>query len=73
MNFVLKAQNINTGKMAAAKICECKEEEELEDFVVEIDILAECRHPNIVELLEAYFFEGNLWVCPYHFYFISDS
>ena len=48
--------------MAAAKICECKEEEELEDFVVEIDILAECRHPNIVELLEAYFFEGNLWV-----------
>lgn len=48
--------------MAAAKICECKEEEELEDFVVEIDILAECHHPNIVELLEAYFFEGNLWV-----------
>lgn len=59
---VYKAQNINTGKMAAAKICECKEEEELEDFVVEIDILAECRHPNIVELLEAYFFEGNLWM-----------
>lgn len=49
--------------MAAAKICECKEEEELEDFVIEIDILAECHHPNIVDLLEAYFFEGNLWVC----------
>lgn len=49
--------------MAAAKICECKEEEELEDFVVEIDILSDCRHPNIVELLEAYFFEGSLWVC----------
>lgn len=48
--------------MAAAKICECKEEDEIEDFVIEIDILAECHHPNIVELLEAYFFEGNLWV-----------
>ncbi|KAJ6221662.1 hypothetical protein RDWZM_000207 [Blomia tropicalis] len=59
---VYKAQNIQTGKMAAAKICECKEEEELEDFVVEIDILAECRHSNIVELLEAYFFEGKLWM-----------
>ena len=48
--------------MAAAKICECKEEEELDDFVVEIDILSDCRHPNIVELLEAYFYEESLWV-----------
>lgn len=46
---------------AAAKICELKEDD-LEDFVVEIDVLTECRHPNIVQMIEAYFFDGKLWV-----------
>lgn len=59
---VYKAQNIHNGQLAAAKICELKEEDELEDFVVEIDILSECRHPNIVQLVEAYFYEGKLWM-----------
>ena len=30
--------------------------------MVEIDILAECQHPNIVRLLEAYPWEGCLWM-----------
>lgn len=59
---VYKAQNRETGKLAAAKVCELKGEDELEDFLVEIDILSECKHPNIVELIEAFFYEGKLWM-----------
>lgn len=39
-----------------------KSEEELEDYMVEIDILASCDHPNIVKLLDAFYYENNLWV-----------
>ncbi len=41
---------------------EVQEGEELEDFLVEIEILTECRHPNIVGLYDVYFFEQKLWV-----------
>ena len=30
--------------------------------MVEIDILAECKHPNVVGLHEAYYFDSQLWV-----------
>lgn len=58
----LQAQHKETGTLAAAKICEIEHEEDLEDFAVEIDILTDCKHRNIVELLEAFFFENKLWV-----------
>lgn len=48
--------------MAAAKMCALEGEDDLSDFMVEIDILSECKHPNMVELYEAYFNEGKLWV-----------
>lgn len=44
------------------KSVEIKGGEELSDFTVEIDILAECQHPNIVKLMEAFFFQDNLFV-----------
>ena len=47
---------------AAAKICVLESEEELEDFTVEIDILSEVRHENIIELFEAYYHQDKLWV-----------
>lgn len=59
---VYQAQHRETGRMAAAKVCELKNEEELEDLNVEIDILNECRHENIVELLEAYYYDSKLWM-----------
>lgn len=59
---VYKAQHLETDKLAAAKICELKGEDELEDFTVEIDILSDCKHKNIVQLYEAFFFEGKLWL-----------
>ncbi|KAK3553985.1 hypothetical protein QTP70_019029 [Hemibagrus guttatus] len=59
---VYKAQNKQTGILAAAKVIDTKTEEELEDYMVEIDILASCDHPNIVKLLDAFYFESKLWI-----------
>uniref|UniRef100_A0A8C6SZC0 non-specific serine/threonine protein kinase n=1 Tax=Neogobius melanostomus TaxID=47308 RepID=A0A8C6SZC0_9GOBI len=58
---VYKAQNKQTGILAAAKVIDTKSEEELEDYMVEIDILASCDHENIVKLLDAFYFENKLW------------
>lgn len=53
-------------KLAAMKRVPIQDDTELDDFMVEIDILAECKHPNIVGLHEAYFYDQALWVsmCP---------
>lgn len=59
---VLQAKNKETGDLAAAKVIETKSEEELEDYIVEIEILATCDHPYIVKLLGAYYHDGKLWV-----------
>uniref|UniRef100_A0A8C7TUP1 non-specific serine/threonine protein kinase n=1 Tax=Oncorhynchus mykiss TaxID=8022 RepID=A0A8C7TUP1_ONCMY len=59
---VYKAQNKQTGILAAAKVIDTKTEEELEDYMVEIDILASCDHHNIVKLLDAFYYDGKLWV-----------
>ncbi|CAI9585075.1 unnamed protein product, partial [Staurois parvus] len=57
-----QAQNKETGILAAAKVIDTKSEDELEDYMVEIDILASCDHPHIVKLLDAFYFENNLWI-----------
>ncbi|NXP52171.1 SLK kinase, partial [Heliornis fulica] len=59
---VFKAQNKETKVLAAAKVIDTKSEEELEDYMVEIDILASCDHTNIVKLLDAFYYENNLWI-----------
>uniref|UniRef100_A0A4W3GHI1 STE20-like kinase a n=1 Tax=Callorhinchus milii TaxID=7868 RepID=A0A4W3GHI1_CALMI len=59
---VYKAQNKQTGILAAAKVIETKSEEELEDYIVEIDILASCDHHNIVKLLDAFYYDNKLWI-----------
>ncbi|KAL6469696.1 hypothetical protein MHYP_G00208150 [Metynnis hypsauchen] len=65
---VYKARNKETGVLAAAKVIETKSEEELEDYIVEIEILATCDHHHIVKLLDAFFYEQKLWImiefCP---------
>lgn len=58
----LQAKNKETGALAAAKVIETKSEEELEDYIVEIEVLATCDHPYIVKLLGAYYYDGMLWV-----------
>ncbi|XP_011059314.1 PREDICTED: serine/threonine-protein kinase 10 isoform X1 [Acromyrmex echinatior] len=59
---VYKAQHKLSNQLAAAKMCALEGEDDLSDFMIEIDILSECKHPNIVELHEAYFIEGKLWM-----------
>ncbi|VDO07235.1 unnamed protein product [Rodentolepis nana] len=53
---VYKASNNKTGELAALKSVDFTSEEELEDLMVEIDILNECKHPNILQLHEAYMY-----------------
>uniref|UniRef100_A0A8C2KM41 non-specific serine/threonine protein kinase n=1 Tax=Cyprinus carpio TaxID=7962 RepID=A0A8C2KM41_CYPCA len=57
----VQAQNKQTGILAAAKVIDTKTEEELEDYMVEIDILASCDHQYIVKLLDAFYYESKLW------------
>ena len=57
-----QAEHCDSGKLAALKRVPIQEESELDDFMVEIDILAECKHPNIVKLYEAFFYDQALWV-----------
>ncbi|XP_059497061.1 serine/threonine-protein kinase 10-like [Stegostoma tigrinum] len=59
---VLKAQNRETGALAAAKVISSLDEEELEDYMVEIEILASCDHSNIVRLLDAFYYGNSLWI-----------
>eukprot|EP00794_Sanderia_malayensis_P005703 gene5703-6405_t len=65
---VYKAKRKSDGLLAAAKIVPIKDETELEDFMVEIDILAECKHKHVVDMYQAYVYENNLWMllefCP---------
>ncbi|KAJ7316309.1 hypothetical protein JRQ81_002471 [Phrynocephalus forsythii] len=65
---VYKAKNKETGALAAAKVIETKNEDELEDYMVEIEILATCDHPYIVKLLGAFYHDSKLWImiefCP---------
>ncbi|XP_026714344.1 serine/threonine-protein kinase 10 [Athene cunicularia] len=67
-SFVLQAKNKETGALAAAKVIETKSEDELEDYMVEIEILATCNHRHIVKLLGAFYWDGKLWImiefCP---------
>lgn len=71
-----QAQNQTTGVLGAVKVIEVRSEEQLDDYTTEIDILAACRHANILSLLDAIFFEGWLWVshiCLWLFFFQLDA
>ncbi|CAG9837204.1 unnamed protein product [Diabrotica balteata] len=59
---VYKAQHKHTGQLAAAKMCRLDGEDDLSDFMIEIDILSEIKHTNIVELHEAFQKEQQLWL-----------
>ncbi|KAK4883119.1 hypothetical protein RN001_006438 [Aquatica leii] len=59
---VYKAQHKHNGQLAAAKMCRLDGDEDLSDFMIEIDILSECKHPNVVELIEAFQKDQQLWM-----------
>ena len=62
LETLFQARNKEDNTFAALKQVEIKNEEDLEDFSVEINILAECPHKNVVGLHEAFFFDNKLWV-----------
>eukprot|EP01135_Chromosphaera_perkinsii_P009416 Nk52_evm92s1737 gene=Nk52_evmTU92s1737 len=59
---VYKAKVKKTGEWAAAKIVKLEGDDELEDFQIEIDILAECDHHNVVKLFNAYIYKETIWL-----------
>ncbi|KAL9984056.1 hypothetical protein ACROYT_G006312 [Oculina patagonica] len=59
---VYKAERKTDGILAAAKIIDVKDESELDDFMVEIDILSECKHKHVVGMYEAYYHDNKLWM-----------
>lgn len=59
---VYKAQHNVTGVFAALKQVEITAESDLEDYTVEIDILSQFKHKNIVGLHEAFYFRHKLWM-----------
>ena len=59
---VYKARNRQTGVLAAAKIVDKCSDDELEDYMIEIDILSGCKHKNIVEIYESYYYDQKLWM-----------
>jgi len=52
-----------SGVSAALKQVQINSESDLDDYSVEIDIMMQCKHRNVVELYEAYFFNKKLLVC----------
>ncbi|KAA0185930.1 Serine/threonine-protein kinase 10 [Fasciolopsis buskii] len=48
--------------MSALKKVEFDSDVELEDFLVEIEILMNFKHPNILSLLEVYVYASKLWM-----------
>jgi len=50
------------GRTVAIKIISLDVKEALDDVRAEIEILAECHHPNIVNYLGSYYKDGNLWI-----------
>ena len=62
ISVAVQAEHRESGALAALKRVPIQDETELEDFMVEIDILSECKHPNIVGLHEAFYFDHALWV-----------
>ena len=57
-----QTEHTETHTLAALKKVPIQEEHDMEDFMVEIDILAECKHSNVVGLHQAFSFDNQLWV-----------
>jgi len=54
--------NKQSKTFAALKQVRFMTEDDLDDYSVEINILSECHHKNIVGLLESFLYDSKLWV-----------
>uniref|UniRef100_A0A1I8HL07 Protein kinase domain-containing protein n=1 Tax=Macrostomum lignano TaxID=282301 RepID=A0A1I8HL07_9PLAT len=60
---VFRGRQKETGRLAAIKQIGVDSEEDLMDYMVEINILTKCKHKTIIELFEAYLYDSKLWLC----------
>ena len=59
---VYQAFNEEKKQYAAAKVIENCIDEELPEHLVEVEILTNCNHQNILHLYATYFFEKKLYI-----------
>jgi len=60
--WYLQAVNKTNGLEAALKQIPIEEVSDISDHMVEIEILMECRHPNVIGLLETFYHNSKLSV-----------
>lgn len=60
--LLFQAVNKTTGVEAALKQIPIDEVSDISDHLVEIEILMECRHPNVIGLLETFYHNNKLSV-----------
>ena len=51
--------------LSALKQVHFTTEDDLDDYSVEISILSECHHRNVVALLQSFIYDSKLWVRSY--------
>ena len=59
---VYQAFNEQNKQYAAVKVIDDCTDDELPEHTVEIDILSECNHANIIGLFDAYYYENKLYI-----------
>jgi STE20-like kinase len=59
---VYQAYNEEKKQYAAAKVIEDCTDDELPEHTLEINILSECNHQNIISLIEAFYHEKKLYI-----------
>lgn len=60
--FGAQVTHTMSGMICAAKIMDVTNKSDLEEFVIEVDALTELKHPNIVSLHAAYYYNNQLWM-----------
>eukprot|EP01102_Stenamoeba_stenopodia_P006951 TRINITY_DN1945_c0_g2_i9.p1 TRINITY_DN1945_c0_g2~~TRINITY_DN1945_c0_g2_i9.p1 ORF type:complete len:134 (+),score=31.01 TRINITY_DN1945_c0_g2_i9:228-629(+) len=51
---VYKGLHVATKQPVAIKVCEPTEDETMEDLLIEVSVLKQCSHPNIIHFFGAY-------------------
>ena len=59
---MFKTEHKENRTSAALKQVTIADDVDIDDYSVEISILNDCKHKNIVGLHEAYVYDGRLWV-----------
>jgi len=62
VNMVLQAVNKTNDMEAALKQILIDEVSDISDHMIEIEVLMECRHPNVISLLETFYHDNKLSV-----------